>query len=147
MKRGQAIERIFRDFKKHRDLRRCPGRDLVRAHTELELTVLALNIRVPAKLRDQKKAQSANPVEKHRVNKRQNPLEAEAGRPIRRMDGAHWERHGANLACGGRNSRNGLPAQSLQLAALARGRVMQKIPQNLHLKQSCPTRPGRTAVL
>jgi hypothetical protein len=56
--RGQTIERIFADFKEHRNLRRFRGRGMERARTQLGLTVLGHNLRTLAKLRQQKRHQS-----------------------------------------------------------------------------------------
>ena len=53
--RGQTIERVFADFKEHRNLRRFRGRGLSRARTQLGLTVLGHNLRIIAKLRKKKK--------------------------------------------------------------------------------------------
>ena len=53
--RGQTIERVFADFKEHRNLRRFRGRGLSRARTQLGLTVLGHNLRTLAKLRKIKK--------------------------------------------------------------------------------------------
>lgn len=53
--RGQTIERVFADFKEHRNLRRFRGRGLARARTQLGLTVLGHNLRTLAKLRERKK--------------------------------------------------------------------------------------------
>jgi len=53
--RGQTIERVFADFKEHRNLRRFRGRGLSRARTQLGLTVLGHNLRIVAKLRKNKK--------------------------------------------------------------------------------------------
>jgi transposase len=53
--RGQTIERVFADFKEHRNLRRFRGRGLSRARTQLGLTALGHNLRILANLREQKK--------------------------------------------------------------------------------------------
>jgi transposase len=53
--RSQTIERVFADFKEHRNLRRFRGRGLSRARTQLGLTVLGHNLRLLAKLREKKK--------------------------------------------------------------------------------------------
>lgn len=58
-RRGQTIERVFGDFKEHRNLRRFRGRGIGRARTQLGLTVLSHNLRLLAKLRNQKKRESA----------------------------------------------------------------------------------------
>ena len=57
-KRGQTIERVFADFKEHRNLRRFRGRGLSRARTQMGLTVLGHNLRIIAKLREIKKQES-----------------------------------------------------------------------------------------
>ena len=57
-KRGQTIERVFADFKEHRNLRRFRGRGLSRARTQTGLTVLGHNLRLIAKLRKIKKQDS-----------------------------------------------------------------------------------------
>jgi transposase len=54
-KRGQTIERVFADFKEHRNLRRFRGRGLSRARTQMGLTALGHNLRTIAKLREMKK--------------------------------------------------------------------------------------------
>jgi hypothetical protein len=51
-KRGQTIERVFGDFKEHRNLRRFRGRGIGRARAQLGLTVLGHNLRVIHKLRN-----------------------------------------------------------------------------------------------
>ena len=56
--RGQTIERVFADFKEHRNLRRFRGRGLSRARTQMGLTVLGHNLRILAKLREQKKREA-----------------------------------------------------------------------------------------
>ena len=53
--RGQTIERVFADFKEHRNLRRFRGRGLSRARTQLGLTVLGHNLRIVAKLQQKNK--------------------------------------------------------------------------------------------
>jgi hypothetical protein len=60
--RGQTIERVFADFKEHRNLRRFRGRGLSRACTQLGLTVLGHNLRTLAKLRQRKKQEADNAV-------------------------------------------------------------------------------------
>ena len=60
--RGQTIERVFADFKEHRNLRRFRGRGLSRARTQLGLTVLGHNLRVLAKLRELKKRKADDAV-------------------------------------------------------------------------------------
>ena len=60
--RGQTIERVFADFKEHRNLRRFRGRGLSRARTQLGLTVLGHNLRILAKLREMKKQQADHAV-------------------------------------------------------------------------------------
>ena len=57
-KRGQTIERIFADFKEHRNLRRFRGRGLSRARTQMGLTVLGHDLRILAKLREKKKQEA-----------------------------------------------------------------------------------------
>ena len=56
--RGQSIERVFGDFKEHRNLRRFRGRGLERASTQLGLTVLSYNLRLLQKLREHKKQEA-----------------------------------------------------------------------------------------
>ena len=58
--RGQTIERIFADFKEHRNLRRFRGRGLERARTQVGLTVLGHNVRIIADLREKKKRGTEN---------------------------------------------------------------------------------------
>jgi transposase len=60
-KRGQTIERVFADFKEHRNLRRFRGRGIDRAKTQLGLTVLGHNLRTVAKLRQAKQLEFQNP--------------------------------------------------------------------------------------
>jgi len=60
--RGQTIERVFADFKEHRNLRRFRGRGLSRARTQLGLTVLGHNLRTLAKLRQRKKQEADDAV-------------------------------------------------------------------------------------
>jgi hypothetical protein len=60
-KRGQTIERVFADFKEHRNLRRFRGRGIDRAKTQLGLTVLGHNLRILAKLRQARELESQNP--------------------------------------------------------------------------------------
>lgn len=60
--RGQTIERVFADFKEHRNLRRFRGRGLSRARTQMGLTVLGHNLRILAKLREKKKQEADNVV-------------------------------------------------------------------------------------
>ena len=52
--RGQTVERVFGDFKEHRNLRRFRGRGIRRARTQLGLTVLGHNLRIIHKLRQSK---------------------------------------------------------------------------------------------
>jgi transposase len=52
--RGQTIERVFGDFKEHRNLRRFRGRGIRRARAQLGLTVLGHNLRIIHKLRQSK---------------------------------------------------------------------------------------------
>ena len=56
--RGQTIERVFADFKEHRNLRRFRGRGLSRARTQMGLTVLGHNLRILAKLQEKKKREA-----------------------------------------------------------------------------------------
>jgi hypothetical protein len=58
--RSQTIERIFADFKEHRNLRRFRGRGLERARTQVGLTVLGHNVRIIADLREKKKLGTEN---------------------------------------------------------------------------------------
>lgn len=60
--RGQTIERVFADFKEHRNMRRFRGRGLSRASTQLGLTVLGHNLRILAKLRQTKRSESESVV-------------------------------------------------------------------------------------
>lgn len=60
--RGQTIERVFADFKEHRNLRRFRGRGINRARTQLGLTVLGHNLRILVKLRKQNVPKSENPA-------------------------------------------------------------------------------------
>lgn len=60
--RGQTIERVFADFKEHRNLRRFRGRGLSRARTQVGLTVLGHNLRTLAKLRERKKQESNDAI-------------------------------------------------------------------------------------
>ena len=60
--RGQTIERVFADFKEHRNLRRFRGRGLSRARTQLGLTVLGHNLRIIAKLRKKKNHEVGDPI-------------------------------------------------------------------------------------
>jgi transposase len=60
--RGQTIERVFADFKEHRNLRRFRGRGISRARTQMGLTVLGHNLRTIAKLREQKKQEDDDAV-------------------------------------------------------------------------------------
>jgi hypothetical protein len=64
--RGQTIERVFADFKEHRNLRRFRGRGISRARTQLGLTVLGHNLRTLANLRQRKK-QEADDVVNSRI--------------------------------------------------------------------------------
>jgi hypothetical protein len=57
--RGQTIERVFGDFKEHRNLRRFRGRGLCRARAQLGLTVLGHNLRIIHKLRESKISEPA----------------------------------------------------------------------------------------
>jgi transposase len=52
--RGQTIERVFGDFKEHRNLRRFRGRGIRRARAQLGLTVLGHNLRIILRLRQSK---------------------------------------------------------------------------------------------
>ena len=52
--RSQTIERVFGDFKEHRNLRRFRGRGIRRARAKLGLTVLGHNLRTILKLRQSK---------------------------------------------------------------------------------------------
>ena len=61
--RGQTIERVFADFKEHRNLRRFRGRGLTRARTQMGLTVIGHNLRIIAKLRQRKKREAENPID------------------------------------------------------------------------------------
>ena len=54
-RRGQTIERVFADFKEHRNLRRFRGRGIARARAQLGFTVLGHNLRLVYLLRNQKK--------------------------------------------------------------------------------------------
>ncbi len=56
--RGQTIERVFADFKEHRNLRRFRGRGLSRARAQLGLTVLGHNLRIFAKLQKKRKQET-----------------------------------------------------------------------------------------
>ena len=56
--RSQTIERIFADFKEHRNLRRFRGRGLARARTQMGLTVLGHNLRLISKLREKRKQEA-----------------------------------------------------------------------------------------
>ena len=56
--RGQTIERVFADFKEHRNLRRFRG--LSRARTQIGLTVLGHNLRILAKLQEKKKREATD---------------------------------------------------------------------------------------
>ena len=58
--RGQTIERVFADFKEHRNLRRFRGRGLSRARTQMGLTVLGHNLRILAKLQEKKKREATD---------------------------------------------------------------------------------------
>lgn len=58
--RGQTIERVFGDFKEHRNLRRFRGRGIRRARAQLGLTVLGHNLRTILKLRQTKIQEPAN---------------------------------------------------------------------------------------
>lgn len=60
-RRGQTIERIYADFKEHRNLRRFRGRGITRARTQMGLTVLGHNLRILAKLREKKKLEAHDP--------------------------------------------------------------------------------------
>ena len=60
--RGQTIERVFADFKEHRNLRRFRGRGLSRARTQMGLTVLGHNLRIVAKLREKKKHEADDAI-------------------------------------------------------------------------------------
>ena len=60
--RGQTIERVFADFKEHRNLRRFRGRGLSRARTQMGLTVLGHNLRTLAQLREKKKQEADDAV-------------------------------------------------------------------------------------
>jgi transposase len=60
--RGQTIERVFGDFKEHRNLRRFRGRGIARARTQLGLTVLAHNVRIILKLREQRKQEAEHGI-------------------------------------------------------------------------------------
>ncbi len=60
--RGQTIERVFADFKEHRQLRRFRGRGLSRARTQMGLTVLGHNLRILAKLQQIKKQEAENAI-------------------------------------------------------------------------------------
>ncbi len=57
--RGQTIERVFADFKEHRNMRRFRGRGLSRARAQTGLTVLGHNLRIFANLRANKKREAA----------------------------------------------------------------------------------------
>ena len=61
-RRGQTIERLFADFKEHRNLRRFRGRGISRARTQLGLTVLGHNLRIVAKLREKNKHEADEAV-------------------------------------------------------------------------------------
>ena len=61
-RRGQTIERVFADFKEHRNLRRFRGRGLTRARTQTGLTVLGHNLRIISKLREIKKQEADNAI-------------------------------------------------------------------------------------
>ncbi len=58
--RGQTIERVFGDFKEHRNLRRFRGRGIRRARAQLGLTVLGHNLRIIHNLRQSKIPEPAN---------------------------------------------------------------------------------------
>lgn len=59
-KRGQTIERVFGDFKEHRNLRRFRGRGLQRARAQVGFTVLGHNLRTLHKLRNSKSSEVRN---------------------------------------------------------------------------------------
>jgi len=61
-KRGQTIERVFADFKEHRNLRIFRGRGLSRARTQLGLTILGHNLRTLAKLRANKELEDEHEI-------------------------------------------------------------------------------------
>ena len=58
--RGQSIERVFGDFKEHRNLRRFRGRGIRRARAQLGLTVLGHNLRIIHNLRQATISEPAN---------------------------------------------------------------------------------------
>jgi hypothetical protein len=59
-KRRQTIERVFGDFKEHRNMRRFRGRGIHRARSQVALTVLGHNLRIIHKLRTTKNLEPAN---------------------------------------------------------------------------------------
>jgi transposase len=66
--RSQTIERVFGDFKEHRNLRRFRGRGIRRARAQLGLTVLGHNLRTIVKLRQSKIQEPENENQTETIN-------------------------------------------------------------------------------